>query len=188
MRVLICTLILISLSACAAPTARLNTNSAVVNTKPSPELTLSEKERRDRDEKLVAERDRAIADFLAKTFPGWSLKGISEDELDCDELSDDPCDLLLTNGKKDKVIAVLFRRFILPGGQKVLVAFEARVTDLSLVEINKLKSNEKSRVLENLSDLDSGDRDLVVRFCRDNVSALLPDPSYDDSDHDNPRQ
>ncbi len=146
-------LILIELSACSQNTSQNtqnDTQNANLKPSPSPSATISKEEaernaKESRDEKL-----KAIHQFIASHYKGWKYAGIANDEGYCEEYTMQACNLLLSKGAEEKVVAVLFKRFEDANGKKRLVVFEMRSIDLAQAKIEDIKEWERESVLENL--------------------------------------
>lgn len=156
-------LLIISTFACASNSPDSNLNNKTPS--PSPTVLAEQQEtekqqalvkQEEEDKQLKAEIDKAISDFSTKNYKGWQLKGLS-DEYNCQELSTDPCHLLLIKGQKEQIISVMIRRFTSSDGKTFLVAFEARPIDLAKAMIEQIKEREKDSVFENLTYSDCSD-------------------------------
>lgn len=157
-----------------------NTNANLANKpkeEPSPKPTMTEADKEKQRENEKAEREKAIKDFVAKTYPGWQLKGISNEWGECEGISTDHCNILLINGQKEKVVAVMIKKFVSPDGKEYQVVFEARPIDLSKAKIEILKQRERSYVLENLT----------VDDCSEVIDDMRAESYIDDREPYDPR-
>lgn len=135
-------------TACSQEAANTNTSA---NVKASPTPTPTEEERAEQQKLAAEEKQKAIDEFVVKHYKGWKLEGLSGYLGECEEDSDDICDLLLSKGQEDKVVSVKIKHFTDQNGQSHLFVFEARLIDLSKAKIERLKEQEKDRTLENLT-------------------------------------
>lgn len=135
-------------TACDSDTANSNENT---NSKPSPSPTPTKEEREQKEKAVEAEKEKAVDEFILKSYKGWQLKGVGGGIESCDEDSTEPCNLLLNNGKENKVVAVMVKRFTNQNGQSYLYVFEARSIDLSKAKLEKIKEQEKDETLASLT-------------------------------------
>lgn len=170
---------------CSSPDQNTNSN-ANNSTKPSPspQPTTTNEEKAKQQKEADEEKQKAINEFIAKNYKGWRLDGISEGFFDCEEFSSDPCSLLISNGKQEKVISVILKRFTNLNGASRLVVYEARPIDLSQAKIERIKEVEKEAVLENLTtdDLSDSLKEAIAQEIReeDEFSAQVSrDERYD---------
>lgn len=133
---------------CSPPTSSNDTNSNVAqNSKtPTPSPTISNEEREKAAIESEKEKKAAINDFLQKNFPNWKFIAMSNSMGECDEYSNEPCDLLIKKGNQEKVVAVMFKQFKFEDGSEKLIVFEARPIDLSQAKIEKIKNETKDNL------------------------------------------
>lgn len=148
-------------SACStAETANTTTIAAVsptVSPSPSPKPTISKEESKKQAKEADDKKQQAINEFITKNHRGWQLKGISTENGECEEYSDEPCNLLLVRGEREKVVAVMMKRFAAPDGKSYLVVYEVRQIDLAQTKIEQIRESEKQITLENLEFDDVSD-------------------------------
>lgn len=143
------------LAGCGNQTSNTTANSNIAATSPTPLVSPTKTE--EEQEKAKKERDDeiqiSINDFIAKNYKGWQYEGISNGAGECEEYSPYVCDLLLSNGRQEKVVAVKFKRFFSNDGESRLVVYEARQIDLTKAKIEEIKQSAIDNLdIEQISD------------------------------------
>ena len=129
----------ILLVGCESQAANMNLTSTQPS--PSPMPTISKEEAEKESKESREEVQKAINEFIAKNYKGWQFQSWSNVLGQCNEYSNEICDLLLTKGSQEKIVAVKFKRFTTETGKARLIVFEARPIDLSKAKIELIKEN-----------------------------------------------
>lgn len=167
MKLFLIIFILVFISACDGSAAENNQNVwAIPSPSPTPTITQEEKEESEKRERQSAdEKQKAINDFIANNYKGWQYKGMSNDNGECEEYTNQICDLLLSKGQEEKVVGVMFKRFTTQDGTSRLIVYEARTIDLSKARIESIKEN----YLDNLTtdEVPEDLRDAIIESAND---------------------
>lgn len=126
----ICTVLFVFGCATNEPTASLNT---VPSRSPTPDIDAQNTRRAE----IEAGQQRAITEFLAQNYPGWTLAGESSGFGAC--FYNELCDLHLQKGSTNKVIKVVIRRFSRPDKTTYWFVYEAHPIDLIGAKIEEIE-------------------------------------------------
>lgn len=119
-------------------------NAATASPSPLPNKTTVEDEaKRDREA-----RSAAINAYIASKHPGWIFGGFEVLADGCG--TGTPCDIHLTKGKQNKVVAIIVKTFERADGSTYTIAFDARELDLNSQKNERLKEETREQVLANL--------------------------------------